>query len=678
MFKSDFKNFLFTKGILVSDEPCDNAFEVCVSLAKMFDIAIAGGWQRANPDMIRLASDMIGVYVPPAFYRNFPRSVRELSIDELLFDQLFHYCRTYGFGDFSVEGHSAFESDFERLVFTEETEIKKFVIITEEEAIERLRGYVDDILQSTRPLSDIQYNVVKSYILTYSYEITSCASKDTAMQLLLDIRAIKYSRFLYLSDVIKFVDVMNYRIYGNTNIKKLNLRNQDRKFISKILDAIFDGGHCNVRDCFEKKADWCGLLHHIHYQPNNDAARQFVELMRGKGNQSVYSAFERAMLARDIEAAVTCLREGKGSGALLRNLNYILSRCENESDISFVMDSLDTNNAIILTQLIMQYANYVAEGARSFEFTKHNRLKLHKETEEEQQKRKSAISPEMVQLLSEVMLKKLKNILRGKLGRVYISPEMYNIALPVQETASSGGYGVLPKGSRIHINELKKIRAFTYWEKVNDIDLSIICITKDGKEIEFSWRTMYHLQSNYITYSGDQTSGYDGGSEYFDVDIELFKKKHPEVKYLVFCNNIYSEAAFDECFCKAGYMLRDIEDSGEIFEPKTVKSSFLINSDSSFAYLFGIDLATSDFVWLNTSRDSYCHVAGTTSVSFLEDYFKRTSILNMGMLFEMLATELTDSPEDADVLVTDTDVESREGAEVIRSFDFERVLSLMH
>jgi len=248
----------------------------------------------------------------------------------------------------------------------------------------------------------------------------------------------------------------------------------------------------------------------------------------------------------------------------------------------------------------------------------------------------------------------------------------------LQENTSNGGYGVLPKGSRIHIEEGKKIRAFTYWEKVNDIDLSVIGITEDGRQREFSWRTMYNHQSRELTFSGDQTSGYNGGSEYFDVDVALFKKNHPEIKYLVFCNNVYSGTHFSGCLCKAGYMLRDVKDSGEVFEPKTVQSSFIINCDSTFAYLFGIDLEKNDFVWLNTSRDSNAIVAGATPLSFLIDYFKTTSILNVGMLFDMLAAEVVDSPEKAEVIVSDEDIEVGEDIEVIRSYNFEKITALMN
>lgn len=675
--KREFQKFLFAKGILVGVEVSENAFAARFALANKFNISITSGRQYAHEDMISFVSEMLGEHVPAPFYRNFPDSVRELSPNQLLFDQLLHYSTTYGLENFSEAGYSLFEEEFERLAFKENVEIKKFVILTEAEAEKRLKCYMEDMLNGARPLSDVQYNLVKTYIEKYNYEIQNCACKDTAIQLLLDTREVKYARFLALSDVIKLVDIMNYKFYNNKNIKKLNLRNQDRKFITKIINVIFGKGRRNVRDCFEKKAIWCGLLHHIHYQPNTPESERFVALMRGNENQSVYSGFERAMMAQDIEAAVTCLREGKGSGALLRQLNYILSRCKDEKDVVFVMDSLQTKNVIILIQLIMQYSNYVAGTGRTFKFTRYNKLKVHKETTVEQAKRKSVLSNERVEELSVAMRECLKKLLAGKIGKTYISPNMYNIALPLQENTSNGGYGVLPKGSRIHIEEGKKIRAFTYWEKVNDIDLSVIGITEDGRQREFSWRTMYNQQSHELAFSGDQTSGYNGGSEYFDVDVALFKKKHPEIKHLVFCNNVFSGTNFAGCLCKAGYMLRDAQDSGEIFEPKTIKSSFIINCESTFAYLFGIDLEKNDFVWLNASRNGNSIVAGATNMAFILDYFKSTSILNMGVVFEMLATEIVKSPADADVVVSDEELDGCEDAKVIRSYDFEKVMALL-
>ena len=82
---------------------------------------------------------------------------------------------------------------------------------------------------------------------------------------------------------------------------------------------------------------------------------------------------------------------------------------------------------------------------------------------------------------------------------------------------------------------------------------------------------MSRYQAGAITYSGDETSGYSGGSEYFDINIPEFRALYSEYQYLIFCDNVYSGTNFSKCFCKAGYMLRDWEDSGQVYEPKTVK-----------------------------------------------------------------------------------------------------------
>lgn len=87
-------------------------------------------------------------------------------------------------------------------------------------------------------------------------------------------------------------------------------------------------------------------------------------------------------------------------------------------------------------------------------------------------------------------------------------------------------------------------------------------------------------------------------------------------------------------------MLRDWDDSGQVYEPKTVKSAYLVNCESTFAYLFGIDLFTNEFVWLNVAKNSKSRVAGDTNLSFLTDYFHLTDVMNMYDFFSMMAEKL--------------------------------------
>ena len=125
-------------------------------------------------------------------------------------------------------------------------------------------------------------------------------------------------------------------------------------------------------------------------------------------------------------------------------------------------------------------------------------------------------------------------------------------------------------------------------------------------------------------------------------------------------------------------MTRDVDDSGEVFEPKTVKSSFAITCASTFAYLFAIDFQTREIIWLNIARASRERVAGTTTMDFLKHYLEATSVINLYDFARMLATEVVDDPMQADVVFSDKDKPMREGAELIRSIDVERIVELLN
>ena len=124
--------------------------------------------------------------------------------------------------------------------------------------------------------------------------------------------------------------------------------------------------------------------------------------------------------------------------------------------------------------------------------------------------------------------------------------------------------------------------------------------------------------------------------------------------------------------------MRDQEDSGEIFEPKTVKSSFQVTCDSTFAYLFGIDLERNEFVWLNIANASFQQVAGETALGFLIDRMHTTDTINLFDFAQLLAMEVVERPEDADVVFCDDVLEPNPGQEQIRSVDYERIIGLLN
>lgn len=71
-------------------------------------------------------------------------------------------------------------------------------------------------------------------------------------------------------------------------------------------------------------------------------------------------------------------------------------------------------------------------------------------------------------------------------------------------------------------------------------------------------------------------------------------------------------------------------------------------------------------------------VAGTTRLGFLTEYFDLTSVMNVHEFLSMIETEIMDGMADAEIVVTDKLVDVKEGTEVIRSCDTERILALMN
>lgn len=670
---------LFTKHVVVSSESGKEQFATAVSLAEIFNVKITKGASLLHPDMIKTFARELGRCVPDAFYRGFPNSVRELTSEQLLVDQMWSYVKTYGFGNFEESQHSIFEQ-YERKAFTEkDIPLKEFQVVSQEEAEIIAKEIFENILLGTRPLNMEDLDFVANCISEMDFVPVRIASKNTAVQLFL---AFKDTNLLAaagcnLADTIKIVDEINYGKYNNKNLKKLAFDPEDKELVRKVIDFFFERGveGQTIRVCCEKKKIWCGLLHHIQYKANKDSSKQeFLSVIRGKVNFSFYSEFEVAMRYKFIPEAAKILKRAKGNAELLRHLNYIISRCRTDEEIQSVINEIDASNGIVLLQLLFQY-NYYVRGQRTFTFTKHNLQKSHTETDEEMTRRKSELSEEKVKELYHAIARKVGEHYFGKIKqRVYIDPAMKKIALPMQETTGSSGFGVLPKGSRIAIPEGKKIRAFTYWEKVNDIDLSCFGLTPNGRK-EFSWRTMSGNQSNAITYSGDQTSGYHGGSEYFDIDLDKFKDMYPDVTHIVFCNNVYSNINFADCFCKAGFMMRDVEDSGEIFEPKTVNTSFLINAETTYGYLFAIDLSTREMIWLNIGNEKRYTVAGSSDMDFIKKYFDYANVASVYDLFKIAANQVVERPEDAEICVTDKDVNCNN---IIHSYDIDKIISIIN
>lgn len=666
------KKYLFDKCILVNDTNDNKDYKaVLLALANKLGIQIVEGEKKLNIDIFKYASKMMGENIPLPFYEGFPESVLKLTVDELQLDQLIHYIITYGQGDFSTPGHSLLEENIKRNAFSEFYQIKKFRVLSLDEAIEYLYSVMDDMASNSRPLTQAQYDVFLLMYEEYGYLPKNFKSKDILARLYLDTNKDIFISYFELNDVLRILGYIQNDYYRKSELLPLNLKNCHRKIITNLIDKITER-NSNIDYCYEKKKYWNILLHHIHYKPKNECGKELLKAMRGNENKSVYSIMENRINNGDVLGALDIVIKEKGNGEALRHLDYFVSRAE-KNEIKEILNRINMKNPIILLQLYYHYNSY--ERKRVFTYSRYNLLYSYKEHKDEYNKRKSFIKSPIRKILLKYIYDELKLILKDRVGKVYIDPEMKNIAFPIKEDISNIGYGVLPKGSRIKLNDNNVIRAFTYWELVNDIDLSVLGITNDGKIKEFSWRTMAFNQQKGIVFSGDQTSGYNGGSEYFDIDIKEFKKDNPNVLKLIFIDNVYSAITFKDIVCRAGYMERESISSGEIYEPKTIKTAFTINGDSFVVYLFAIDLVNNEFVWLNTNKNSFNIIAANEEFDFIEKIFKYRDIFSLYDFFNLCGS-VVDNIEEADLIVSDS--YDNNDKDIIHSYDIERILAILN
>jgi len=355
--KEFYRDLLFEHHILVCDEEKTTTltycFSIAMTLASTFGIRIRSGIEKLTLKMVEDAARNIGEYVPEPFYRNFPESVRSMTVDQLFYDQMLHYTQTYGLGWWDDLGKSGFEKDdeiFVRAAFQENTTPKDFKVLEEKEAEKEVKDILKTLLSSSRPTNVMQFNRILEGWKDFGMDIlpSKVPCKDTVVKLLYSTKNMAFCRYLKLSDTIKLLEYIQYSQYGSENLKKLNLKNQDRKLIKNVIDTIVhleeqenkDLTYCDYTHCFEKRKIWCGLFHHIHYKSESIAMQRFINDIRNNKNFSAYHYMEGFIKKGETKAAAGVLVNLKGRSDLVRHMNYILSRCETEEEIEGVFSWL--------------------------------------------------------------------------------------------------------------------------------------------------------------------------------------------------------------------------------------------------------------------------------------------------------------------------------------------------
>ncbi|MBA2807803.1 TerD family protein [Streptomyces sp. KM273126] len=152
-------------------------------------------------------------------------------------------------------------------------------------------------------------------------------------------------------------------------------------------------------------------------------------------------------------------------------------------------------------------------------------------------------------------------------GRLLLDPDVLDVALPLSGRATAAGLGVLPRGS-ISTVDGEQLRFFVYWKETKDrtdYDLSALLLHADYSTD--SWLSYTSLKAVGGKHSGDITEAPDGASEFISLSLDRVRST-----FIVPQVNIYAGESFEEVEESFfGFMLRDGEQKGRPFEPRTVR-----------------------------------------------------------------------------------------------------------
>ncbi|MET7852902.1 hypothetical protein ABZT48_32740 [Streptomyces avermitilis] len=152
-------------------------------------------------------------------------------------------------------------------------------------------------------------------------------------------------------------------------------------------------------------------------------------------------------------------------------------------------------------------------------------------------------------------------------GRLLLDPDVLDVALPLSGRATAAGLGVLPRGS-VSAVDGDQLRFFVYWKETEnrtDYDLSALLLHADYSTD--SWLSYTSLTAVGGKHSGDVTEAPDGASEFINLSLDRVRST-----FIVPQVNIYAGESFEEVEESFfGFMLRDGEQKGRPFEPRTVR-----------------------------------------------------------------------------------------------------------
>jgi hypothetical protein len=553
--------------------------------------------------ILKLAKQYKGIWGGKVMYPNFPKQVMEAGEGELLFNALIHY---WSFGEWlpaysNVHGKEYVKEP--RSELKEETETTVLEIVT----MDDMKQYFFKLLgsKSSLPSSLIEYvneciklGWTKQYNGEIPFRETACRVAYSLAQEGEPIDEIVKTT----TDVLRVIALLSSSdVELKTPVKVKSMKRRTRRVVISALEKVI-----SESDVKQYAGLWKVAFHSLHV--GEYGGRVAVIASKYRSMRSVpteETAIAEALKISNVLAATELLK--KKPPVMARTLDKLL-RDSSDKDANIVLETFKEAAAKVESKVLIQLLghfkgrdlNTVSERV-VFLPGKNGKALIAPSLKKLDWKLCDSVKQIIRSALKENFAK--RNLLVGR--KVFIHADVNNILLPLQLASITENKKSVARGSRVPLDLIESdkdknvVRLFLQWIG-RDIDLSGLFLSEDFTRTTTVAYT--HLREKFATHSGDITNAPapNGASEFIDIDMDLALRSG--YRYVLIDIRVFAGPTFlhhEECF--AGFMLRQEPQSGEIYEPKTVKAKFDITSESQAVSPCVIDMKTREMIWVDTA-----------------------------------------------------------------------------
>lgn len=338
-----------------------------------------------------------------------------------------------------------------------------------------------------------------------------------------------------------------------------------RRALLAGLDAVVAANPAKLADVHAHREPFkrLGERLHPHEYPRWPHAADVFAVARGeKEARSFDSRVEKLLDEFDIPGAVKLLKSAPGK--LFRALDLLLRIAADQEERDAVVAAAEEVAPEVSGRVVLSVREHLAnrdrESGESRIFV--NRRGRAWVTPDHRPTVPAADRDRLVAALDAELRRRLPAP-----GRLLVDPDVLDVALPLGGRATAAGLGVLPRGS-VSAVDGELLRFFVYWKQTEgrtDYDLSALLLHSDYSTD--SWLSYTSLTAVGGEHSGDVTEAPDGASEFINLSLDRVRGTFvvPQV-------NIFAGEGFDEVEESFfGFMVRDGEQKGRPFEPRTVR-----------------------------------------------------------------------------------------------------------